>query len=297
MSAVMSEISSTSSTREDVEGDLRSARQQRHGKDQRYFDLLSYIVSNAVAGEIMAVENYSEMVPLLASTDEKIATVKQANEESKHVRMLASLGRRLGFDVKERIVEPQWLAIRKHFGAAVAKRDLPACLIVQDVMTETMAIVLYRILQRDTDPDTRDLAKLILADETEHLGIGVDRLKAALDHDADGVHDSLVWAHHRVMPELFSMISTSCHSLCDELKVDCGGIGLDSLRTDIESIRVEALDTYMESLDRIGFDVKVTTPLIASMSSYGATPSADLRLRQSGTQPLGQCSTTSGACC
>jgi fatty aldehyde decarbonylase len=129
------------------------------------------------------------------------------------------------------------------------------------------------------------------------LGIGVDRLKAALDKDADGAHDSLVWAHHRVMPELFSMISTSCHSLCDELKVDCGGIGLDSLRTDIESIRVEALDTYMESLDRIGFDVKVTTPLIASMSSYGATPSADLRLRQFGTQPLGQCSTTSGACC
>ena len=34
-------------------------RQQRHGKDERYFDLMSYIVSNAVAGEIMAVDNYS----------------------------------------------------------------------------------------------------------------------------------------------------------------------------------------------------------------------------------------------
>jgi fatty aldehyde decarbonylase len=293
MSAVFSEPSSSP----EAHDGLRVARQQRHGKDQRYFDLLSYIVSNAVAGEIMAVENYSEMVPILASTDEKIATVKQANDESKHVRMLSSLGRRLGFDVKERIVEPQWLTIRKHFGAAVAKRDLPACLIVQDVMTETMAIVLYRILQRDTDADTRELARLILEDETEHLGIGVDRLKAALDKDPDGVHDSLVWAHHRVMPELFSMISTSCHSLCGELKVDCGGIGLDSLRTDIESIRIEALDTYMESLDRIGFDLKVTTPLVASMSSYGATPSADLRLRQTGAQAPGHCSTGGASCC
>lgn len=294
MSAVLSDPTGSPLSPEE----RQAARKQRHGKDKRYFDLLSYIVSNAIAGEIMAVENYSEMVSIVDSTDQKIATVKQANDEAKHVRMLASLGRRLDFDVKERIVEPQWLNIRKHFGAAVAKRDLPACLIVQDVMTETMAVVLYRILQRDTDPDTRDLAKLILDDEIEHLGVGVDRLKAALDMDPDGVHDSLVWAHHRVMPELFSMISTSCHSLCDELKVDCGGIGLDSLRTDIESIRVEALDTYMESLDSIGFDVKVTTPLIASMSSYGAAPSADLRLRQSSAPPAaGQCSTSTGACC
>jgi hypothetical protein len=35
----------------------------------------------------------------------------------------------------------------------------------------------------------------------------------------DDVTDALVWAHHRVMPELFSMISTSCTYLCDDLKL------------------------------------------------------------------------------
>jgi fatty aldehyde decarbonylase len=271
---------------------IKEQRKARHGKDQRYYDLMAYIVSNAVAGELMAVDNYSEMVPLWTDADSKIETAKQAFEETKHIVMLSSLGRRLDFQVEKRIVEPQWLHIRKHFSAAVRKGDLPACLIIQDLMTETMAIVLYRVLQRDTDADTADIARRILADELEHLDIGVKRLQGFLAADPEAVHDSLVWAHHRVMPELFSMISTSCHSLCDELAVDCGGIGLDSIRTDIEELRVEALDTYMSTLDAVGFDVKVTTPLIASMSSYGGMPSADLRL----AQPAGSCS-TAAACC
>lgn len=271
-----------------------AARAEKHGKDKRYFDLMAYIVSNTISGEIMAVENYSEMVPLMGSTDAKIETVKQAVEESKHIKMLASLGKRLDYPVKTEIVEPQWRAIRGHFSAAVKKKDLAACLIIQDLMTETMAIVLYKTLGRDTDPDTAQVAGLILSDELEHLGIGARRIKAMLEEDPDTVHDALVWAHHKVMPELFSMISTSCHSLCAELSVDCGGIGLDSIATDIEMLRVEALDAYMETLEMVGFDHKVTMPLIASMSSYGVTPKADLRLR-SDAPPA--CSTHAGTCC
>jgi len=270
------------------------ARAQRHGKDQRYFDLMAYIVSNTISGEIMAVENYSEMVPIMGSTDAKIETVKQAHEESKHIKMLASLGKRLDYPVKTEIVEPQWINIRGHFSSAVKKKDLAACLIIQDLMTETMAIVLYKTLGRDTDPDTAQVAGLILADEIEHLGIGAKRIKAMLEADPDSVHDALVWAHHRVMPELFSMISTSCHSLCADLSVNCGGIGLDSIATDIEELRVDALDAYMETLDLVGFDAKVTMPLIASMSSYGVQPQADLRLR---TDAAPGCSTGAGRCC
>lgn len=273
---------------------IAASRAERHGKDKRYFDLMAYIVSNTISGEIMAVENYSEMVPLMGSTDAKIETVKQANEESKHIKMLASLGKRLDYQVKTEIVEPQWRAIRGHFSTAVKKKDLAACLIIQDLMTETMAIVLYKTLGRDTDPDTAQVAGLILADELEHLGIGARRIKAMLAEDPDTVHDALVWAHHKVMPELFSMISTSCHSLCAELAVDCGGIGLDSIATDIEMLRVDALDAYMETLDLVGFDHKVTMPLIASMSSYGVQPKADLRLRQDAPPA---CSTHAGTCC
>ncbi len=250
------------------------------GRDGVYFDLLSYIVSNAVAGEIMAVENYSEMVHLMPTVESKIETVSQAKEECKHIQLLSKLGRSLDFQVQKRIVEPQWNAIRGHFSAAVRKRDLAACLLIQDIMTESMAILLYRTLasESDTDGQTATVAANILEDELEHLEIGVARLRALRSEERAAVDDALVWAHHRVMPELYGMISTRCHFLCDELGVDCGSLKLDSIKTDIESLRVKGLERYVESLDAVGFEPEVSNPLIASMAAFEDDPRAQIGL-------------------
>lgn len=263
--------------------DLRSVSRREvlgteHNKSDGYFNLLAYIASNAIAGEIMAVENYSEMVPLMPDTESKIETVKQAHEESKHIQMLASLGKRHDYNVMREIVEPQWFNIRRHFSTAVQNKDLAACLVIQDLMTETMAIVLYRTLVRQGDPDTAALANKILDDELEHLEIGLARIRSLIAKDPEGVHESLKWAHHRVMPELFSMVSTSCHFLCDRLNIDCGALTLGDLKTDIDEIRIEALDTYVETLDKADFDPVVTAALIESMQSYGGTPSLNAGL-------------------
>lgn len=274
----MSKISVTGVSANPGPVDLRPANrrseiQTQHNKGDGYFNLLAYIASNAIAGEVMAVENYSEMVPLMPDTESKIETVKQAYDESKHILMLASLGKRHDYDVMREIVEPQWFNIRRHFSTAVHNKDLAACLVIQDLMTETMAIVLYRTLQRQGDPDTSALAGKILEDELEHLEIGLARIRRLLAEDPEGVHESLKWAHHRVMPELFSLVSTSCHFLCDRLNIDCGSLSLGELKTDIDEIRIEALDAYVETLDKADFDPRVTATLIESMQSYGGTPS------------------------
>jgi Protein of unknown function (DUF3066). len=263
--------------------DLRAVNRREelsteHNKSDGYFNLIAYIASNAIAGEVMAVGNYSEMVPLMPDTESKIETVKQAYEESKHILMLASLGKRHDYIVMREIVEPQWFNIRRHFSTAVQNKDLAACLIIQDLMTETMAIVLYRTLQRQGDPDTSALAGKILEDELEHLEIGLARIRGLIAKDPEGVHESLKWAHHRVMPELFSMVSTSCHFLCDRLNIDCGALSLGDLKTDIDEIRIEALDTYVETLDKANFDPVVTAALIESMQTYGGTPSMNAGL-------------------
>ena len=245
-----------------------AAAEEQH--QPTYWNLLSYIVSNAIAGEIMAIENYSEMVQLMPTVAEKIETAHQAKEECKHILLLAKLGRSLDFAVQKRIVEPQWNNIRKHFSTAVIKGDLAACLIIQDLMTETMAILLYRTLGKeiDTDPQTATVATNILADELEHLGIGIARIKRMMAVDSERVHDALVWAHHRVMPELFGMISTSCAFLCAELNIDCGSLTLKDIKSDIDTLRVEALEQYIDTLDKVGFEPTVTNALVASMASY-----------------------------
>ncbi|MHC8297921.1 long-chain fatty aldehyde decarbonylase [Pseudomonas sp. ZS1P83] len=279
----MNEVSAGTQPNQRVPVDLRAVNRREelsteHNKSDGYFNLIAYIASNAIAGEVMAVENYSEMVPLMPDTESKIETVKQAYEESKHILMLASLGKRHDYIVMREIVEPQWFNIRRHFSTAVQNKDLAACLIIQDLMTETMAIVLYRTLQRQGDPDTSALAGKILEDELEHLEIGLARIRSLIAKDPEGVHESLKWAHHRVMPELFSMVSTSCHFLCDRLNIDCGALSLGELKTDIDEIRIEALDTYVETLDKADFDPVVTAALIESMQTYGGTPSMNAGL-------------------
>lgn len=237
--------------------------------DKGYWNLLSYIVSNAVAGEIMAIENYSDMVALMPDVPSKIEAIEQAAEETRHIQMLSALGKSADFGVQKRIVEPPWHEIRRQFRRAVEKGDLAACLIIQDLMTETMAIMLYTTLSREaeTDQRTAKIAEAILADELDHLQIGITRVKALLEVDRDAVHESLIWAHHRIMPELFSMISTSCDSLCDVLGVDCASLQLSSIRTDLDTLRARALDQYIGTLDAVGFDVEVTNRLIAGLSS------------------------------
>lgn len=264
-------------------------------REQGYYNLLSYIVSNAISGEIMAVENYSEMVPLFSDVPSKLEANKQAADESKHILVLAKLGARLNFPVQRRIVEPQWLKIREHFSLAAKKGDLAACLIIQDIMTETMAILLYKMLRKesDTDPDTAKVADNLLNDELGHLQIGIDRIKRLREQDPERVNDALVWAHHRVMPQLFGMISTSCHFLCDELNLECGSLQLSQLNTNIETIRVEALQQYMESLEKAGFSDDIVNPLIASMSAYEGAPS----MKVAGQPCCGPGSTTTAATC
>lgn len=239
-------------------------------RDAGYFNLLSYIVSNAISGEIMAIENYSEMVQLMPDCKSKVDTNLQAAEECRHIQMLSKLAGSLGIPAERRIVEPQWNTIRQSFSTAVKKKNLAACLIIQDLMTETMAIVLYQTLaaEADTDERTATVAKAILADELQHLEMGVSRLKSMLADDQPAVEDALVWAHHRIMPELFSMISTSCHSLCDVLGLDCGSLSLSKMSLDLDTLRVNALNQYIDTLDKVGFRAIVVNPLIASMSAY-----------------------------
>ena len=275
------------------------AAKENATREPGYFNLLSYIVSNAIAGEVMAIENYSEMVHLMPSVEQKIEAVHQATEECKHILLLSKLGVNLDFGVQRRIVEPQWNNIRKHFSAAVAKKNLAACLIIQDLMTETMAIMLYTTLARegDTDPQTATVAANILQDELDHLEIGTKRIQALMAEDPDGVHDALVWAHHRVMPELFGMISTSCYFLCDELAIDCASLRLADIKTDIESLRVEALERYVKTLENVGFSQSVTNPLIASMAAYEGMGRMVVGFNEAGQtcQPNGAAG--NGKCC
>lgn len=249
-------------------------------RSEGYLKLLSFVVSNARRGEIMAVDNYSEMVQLMPDTDTKIETVHQANEECKHILLLEKLAEHVGFQIDDSMVEPQWANVRQHFHDAAKKKNLAGCLIIQDLMVESLAIGLYKLFSSASNGDfeTNRIAGNLLKDELEHLDIGVRRIQKLMETDSEGVHDSLVWAHHRVMPNLFEMVYQSCDFLCHKQDLDCDIVDKGSVAIDLQALKVASLEHYVEMLYQAGFDLDVTNQLIASMTSYEVPGRASLGL-------------------
>jgi fatty aldehyde decarbonylase len=249
-----------------------------HERGEKYNHLISFIVSNAVAGELVASDNYSEMATIVPDADTKLHFLTEAREEAGHAKALMALCKRLNIPVADRIVEPEWINVRKNFSEAVGRRDLATCIIIQDLMLETMAVVLYRTLagldEAKTDSETTKVALALVEDESEHLDWGSDRIKEMARESPERINEALAWAHHRTMPELFHLIRDGCDTLCSVLGVECGTFHIEEISTDLETVRINALDAYIETLDRAGFDPKITAPLIASMSAYEGMPRA-----------------------
>jgi fatty aldehyde decarbonylase len=239
-------------------------------RSEDYLRLLSFVVSNARKGEIMAIENYGEMVHLMPDTDTKIETVHQAKEECKHILLLEKLAKTIGFPIAETMIEPQWANVRETFHEAARKKDLAACLIIQDLMVESLAIGLYKLFASEAngDTETQAVAANLLKDELDHLEIGIRRIQSLMEQDSDAVHDALVWAHHKVMPNLFEMVHQSCNFLCNNHSLDCDTVDKGSTYIDLEALKITALEHYVAMLDKANFNMKITNQLIAGMASY-----------------------------
>ena len=235
-----------------------------------FLRLLTYVVSNARAGEHLDIHNYSDIVRLLPDTDAKIEAVRQAKEECGHILLLEKLAERLDFGIDESMVHDEWQVVRAAFLEAAERGDLAACLIIQDLMVESLAIGLYRLFSSaaNSDEETARVARTLLKAELDHLEIGIARINELMQQDDDGVHDALIWAHHKVIPRLFDMVHGSCDFLCSNHGLDCDTVDKGQITIDLEALKITSLEHYVEMLYRAGFEQKILGPLIASMTSY-----------------------------
>jgi hypothetical protein len=222
-------------------------------RDERRFDLLCHVFANAVAGEVLAIENDSQMVHLLPTASARIEMVNRAAAESRHAILLSRLARDLALQMPRRLVEPLWLAIRRQFSAAIAREDLAACLIIQDVIAESMTIPLYERLALSDDLDARaaGVAENILCEVHENLEIGIWRLRTLLSEDSEAVSDALRWAHHRVMPALSAPVAAPA-----------------GLAGEIEALWARRAECYGATLQGL-FDSAVVRPLLAGLAAMG----------------------------
>jgi hypothetical protein len=239
------------------------------GGDEAYpFHLLSYLVSNAAAAEAFSMESSAEMVQLLPTTRARIDMVDAAKVAGDHVLVLGKLGRVLGLGAGRALVEPFWHGVRRHARSAVARKDLAACLILQDAIAGALAVTIHDTLASagDLDPRAATIATGILADSFERLEAGTWHLRTLLAQDPEGTVDALRWSHHRAMPELRGRIDQDCAELCADGA--CDSTATDYIARDVAALKQRAAGRYAETL-RVLFDPSVVRPLLAGLAGHG----------------------------
>ena len=212
------------------------------------------ILSQAVTGELIGMQNYASMAGLLdADVQGQIDAVEHANSELGHAKTFRRAAQELGVAVIEDVTAPYWHRIREAFLRHVHARDLTACLIVQEIMLESFAVSMYHAVADVADGKLAKTFRAIGDEEESHLEHAVTELQAARAADPAGFEAKVGQLHEEVMTILAEMVAARdteghcglCHGDC--VKSSLVLVGLSS-----SQLRGKALAYYLKALDRIG---------------------------------------------
>ena len=211
------------------------------------------ILSQAVTGELVGMQNFAVLVGLYEDIDEKIEALEHAEIEKRHAMTFRSLAGDLGVTAIADLDAPYWKKISEAFLRSAAARDLTACMLIQEVMLESFAVSMYGSIGATAPGRLGRTFTAIADEETEHLEHALKLFEGEFVRDPPWFEAKVSAVHDEVMTVLAEMVAREdpaghcglCHEAC--VKASLGLVGLDIVR-----LRGEALNLYLRSLDRIG---------------------------------------------
>lgn len=212
------------------------------------------ILSQAVTGELIGMQNYASMAGLLdTDVQGQIDAVEHANSELGHARAFRRAAQNLGVAVIEDVTAPYWHRIREAFLRQVHARDLSACLIVQEIMLESFAVSMYHAVADVAEGKLAKTFRAIGDEEEGHLAHAVAELQAERAANPPEFEAKVGRLHEEVMTVLAEMVAARdpaghcglCHGDC--VKGSLHHVGLSA-----PELRGKALAYYLKTLDRIG---------------------------------------------
>jgi fatty aldehyde decarbonylase len=224
------------------------------------------ILSQAVTGELIGMQNYASMAGLFSDTASQIDAVEHANNELSHARAFRRAAEDLGVAIIEDAQAPYWRRIRESFLRQVAARDVTACLIVQEVMLESFAVSMYQAVAEVAEGKLARTFAAISKEEEGHLEHSVTELQDELGRDLSGFEEKVGCLHEEVMTILAEMVAKRdlsghcglCHGAC--IKDSLHHIGLTT-----PELRGRALNYYLKTLDRIGVRGELSLGWVANL--------------------------------
>jgi len=210
-----------------------------------YRAVFADILSQAVTGELVGMQNFASLVALCDDVDEKIEAVEHANNELSHA--LAFRG--AAADLK-------W----------AERRDLVACTLIQEVMLESFAVSMYQSVSEVAQGSLAQTFRSIAAEEESHLEHALQMLRDEHQRDPEAFLAKVHAIHEDVMTVLAEMVAkkdTVEH--CGLCSGTCVKDSLHHVKLDVATLRGRALNFYLKALDRIGLPGERTFQWVANL--------------------------------
>jgi hypothetical protein len=212
------------------------------------------VLSQAINGEIVGMSNFAKLTGTIDDVHERMECIEHANCERNHAEGFIVAAQKNNLPVVITLGGAYWTRVRETFTKWADKKDFIACIIMQEVILECFAVSMYKDVGAALEAtDIGELFTSISKEEEEHIEHSIDILRAELENDYEGFIAKVEAVHYDCMT---IMAEWSVLRPCDDHCLVCAGRcmkdNLPSIGLDIRSLRGNAMNLYMKTLDRIG---------------------------------------------
>lgn len=230
--------------------------------------VITDVFSQAITGELIGMSNFASLADTIDDPHEKMEAVEHANSERMHAEGFMNYAKKAGLNFKVNLDSTYWGKIREHFLAYAQKKDFIACLIIQEVMLESLAVSMYSDVGHALGGDAGKLFLDIADEEKEHLEHSSDLLRAELRKDPAAFIDKFGKLHFQCMSTLAEFTATTdLRGHCGVCSGDCMKGYLHHIGLDSVTMRGNALALYATALDNIGIPGEKSIVWIAQLPS------------------------------
>jgi fatty aldehyde decarbonylase len=211
------------------------------------------IYSYAITGELIGMANYAAMTALSDDPAEQMEFVQHADSERRHAQAFRKAAQLSGHWPRVNLEAQGWRDIRRVFAQEVGRKDLTACLVIQELMLESFAVALYEAVAEVAEPGMASIFQAVARDEAQHVAHAVQELRGCRTANADEFDRTVERLNRDVMHHLAHMVAARddtgpcglCQGHC--LKEAVATVGLAR-----EELRGRAINQYLRTLDLIG---------------------------------------------
>jgi len=230
--------------------------------------IITDLLSQAITGELIGMSNFASLAGAIDDVEEMMEAVEHANCERNHAEGFMALAEKYGYEPLINLNGFYWKTVRYCFLRYAKAKDFIGCIIIQEVMLECFAVSMYRDIGNALDNEIGQLFASISKEEEEHIEHSIELLQDELKKDPEGFTAKMEQVHKDCMSILAEWTAkTDLKGHCGVCKGTCMKESMPDINLDVTAMRGNAMNLYLNTLDRIGFPGDKTLQWVVNLPS------------------------------